>query len=81
MECLAKGKKAIKMLSNKLIIKRLQRSGIDRIKYYTYPRIPKWKVTKTQLNITKESLLILYKPEASYPFTMACIQYVVTVIR
>ena len=34
---------------------RWQRSGIDAIKYHTWPRIPHGKVTKTQLNITKES--------------------------
>ena len=31
------------------------RSGIDTIKFYTWPRLPHGKVTKTQLNITNES--------------------------
>ena len=31
---------------------RRQRSGIDTIKYHTWPRIPHGKVAKTQLNIT-----------------------------
>ena len=36
-------------------LERGQRSGIDKIKYHTLPRIPHRKVTKTQLDITNES--------------------------
>ena len=39
---------------------RWQRSGIDTIKYHTWPRIPHENVTKTQLNITNESLEHIY---------------------
>ena len=38
-----------------LKVTRRQRSGIDTIKYHTWPRIPHGKVTKTQLNIINKS--------------------------
>ena len=44
------------------IEERWQRSGINTIKYHTWPRIPHGKVTKTQLNITNAGLQIYGGP-------------------
>ena len=53
-----------------LLSERWQRLGINTIKYHTWPMIPHGKVTKTQINIIKESQEVSPFPAGDYKAAM-----------